>query len=254
MLVRLQAATAARGLAAGRRVVEVELGRVRRDVLHVVGLAGVEVLHQVIPLAPTVHLARAPACGVRAELDDAIVPHFAVGQELGVAPGGEGLLLVLALPHEHQHVAVWERGYVVVRQAREARQSTPRPDELVVPGHLLQVARRATGGELWRKLEVAAVSQQVAARQQVSHEDLTPRCPGVQHAALLIDEVRRARDREERVAGAHAVAAANHAHARMRVGSHASSVLLMDMPSFVAWSSCADELGCQQSAGERRHP
>ena len=96
-----------------------------RDILHIVGLGGVEVLHQMLPLAPAAHLGRAPARPVGAELHDAIVPHLAVGKELGVAAGGKGLFLVLALPHEHQHVAVWQRCHVVVRQGREARQRTP---------------------------------------------------------------------------------------------------------------------------------
>eukprot|EP00964_Phaeocystis_antarctica_P086286 scaffold54632_cov60-Phaeocystis_antarctica.AAC.3 len=115
LVIGLQATAAARGLAAGRRVVEVELGGVRRDVLHVVGLGGVEVLHQMLPLAPPAHLGRAPARPVGAKLHDEIVPHLAVGQELGVPAGGKSLLLVLTLPHEHQHVAVWQRCHVVMR-------------------------------------------------------------------------------------------------------------------------------------------
>ena len=121
---RLEPAVAAHRLAPWRAVVDVVLRRVCRHVGHVVVALRVVVLHEMVPLAPPRHLGRAAGRQIWLQLDHDVVPHLTAGQQLRVAAGGERLVLELALPHEHEHVAVGKKLNVVV-QRYKTRQRAP---------------------------------------------------------------------------------------------------------------------------------
>ena len=66
------------------------------------------------------------AVAVRRELDDEVVPDLVGGEGLGVAPGGHSLLEALALPDDHQHVAVGQQLDLHTAGLRSVRASRSR--------------------------------------------------------------------------------------------------------------------------------
>ena len=198
-----------RRLGRQRRDVDVDAVRARRDVAKVRELR-VAVLHEVIPRAPLPN-DLAAARPYRLDLEHHVGPQRLRVQELRAAPGREALGFRLELPRDHEHVAVGHRLDVVVVQLRGVRAHVL-PHDLAVPVVLAHAAALASAGEHLAVDTLAA--QQVAVGQQVHR---LPRrrvaLPLVHRVARGIDEVGRLRAQrpEQRVAGRHRLALAQHA-------------------------------------------
>ena len=192
-----QVAVAEGGLAASRRIIDVDAPGITPHVAKICA-ARVEILHEVIPRGPPPHLTRRLVLQIRLELDDQIVPNLVIRQEIGPAASGDRLLLGFALPAHDQNIAVWHRLEVVVCEVRLVRQRRPRPHDLAVPRHLLHDAGGAARLEARRVDALGAVAQQVARRQQIGCEDWARRAPAVDLAAVLVEEVRLSAGAEER--------------------------------------------------------
>ena len=116
-----------------------------RGHVSVVLFGAVAVLYQVIPNVPLPHDLPA-GLSRRFDLHNEVGPQIAVALQHRVASGGNGLVSGLRFPHGHQHVTVGKSLDVVVQQLRVAGKFKV-PDELAVPGKLLNAPPGATSPE-----------------------------------------------------------------------------------------------------------
>mmetsp|Transcript_25606 Transcript_25606/g.64549 ORF Transcript_25606/g.64549 Transcript_25606/m.64549 type:complete len:216 (-) Transcript_25606:122-769(-) len=143
-------------------------------------------LQEMIKEAPSPHFVR-PAHPIRLDLNHNVVPHLTIRHQIWL-PAGD-IPRWHSPPAQGQHVAVWHRLEVVVREVRVRRHLGEPPHHLVLPSNLLDASCISPQPGHVRPVVVAAIPQQVSVGQEVRDRNLTRRPPLVHDAPGFVDEV-----------------------------------------------------------------
>jgi len=165
----------------------------------VVGLGGIEVLHQVIPNVPLPDDLAALRPG-RAHLDDALGPEHVLAEERRIPAGGDRVVERLGRPGDEEYVAVRHRLDVVVVDVGVGAVVEP-PLEVAVPVGSLDSSAHAASDVERRHHRPAGGTQQVSVLEKVDH-GVGKAGPGVHERSVRVDQIRTrmAERRVERVA------------------------------------------------------